>query len=39
MPTLSECEAFADPFAFLDWWAGRWEQGQHVLVQGMTGAG
>lgn len=38
MPVLSEVEAL-QPEAFLDFWAQSWEQGQHVLVQGMTGAG
>jgi len=38
VPTLSRMEAMS-PERFLAYWAANWEQGQHVLIQGMTGSG
>jgi len=38
MPTLSMVEGHS-PESFMAWWGETWEQGQHVTLLGMTGAG
>lgn len=38
MQTLSTVEALT-PEAFLSWWQENWKQGEHVLINGMTGSG
>jgi len=38
VPTLSEMVA-QSPDEFMAWWAGAWQQGEHVLILGQTGSG